>query len=168
MGVAEHSRIERIESDRYGSMTVRVITYDQPSVAVVRGPLVPAGLWQLMRFCCVGGSGYVLNLAVFRLADGWMPYVPAFVLAFVISALSNFVWNRLWTFSGVEGRSSHQLARFLTVSAGALGLDLLLLSAMVELASAPKLAAAAVAIAVVTPLSFLANKRWSFASPAAA
>ena len=166
--MAEHSRVERIENDRYGSMTVRVITYDPPSVPVVRRPLVPASVWQLLRFCCVGGSGYVLNLAVFRLADGWMPYVPAFALAFVISALSNFVLNRVWTFSGSAGRSSHQLARFLTVSACALGLDLLLLSAMVELASTPKLVAAALAIAAVTPLSFLANKRWSFASRAAA
>jgi putative flippase GtrA len=39
---------------------------------------------------------------------------------------------------------------------------------MVELASTPKLVAAAIAIAAVTPLSFVANKRWSFASRAAA
>jgi dolichol-phosphate mannosyltransferase len=155
-------RIERIETDRYGSMTVRVITYEPAAGPLPARAPVPAALAQLIRFCCVGASGYVLNLAVFRAADGWMPYLPAFALAFVLSALSNFLWNRLWTFAGAAGRAHHQLARFLSVSAGALALDLTLLAGMVELAGLPKLAAAALAIAVVTPLSFVTNRRWSF------
>jgi putative flippase GtrA len=154
-------RVERISSDEYGAMTVRVITYEP--AAAPPGPAAPAAdPWQLIRFCCVGASGYVLNLGVFRLADGWMPYLFAFAFAFVLSALSNFAWNRLWTFPAASGRTHHQLARFLAVSASALALDLALLSALVELAALPKLAAAALAIAAVTPLSFLANKRWSF------
>jgi putative flippase GtrA len=163
------TRTERIERDRYGSMTVRVITYDlaaEPAALPVQ-PLSlpapsPAALGQLLRFCCVGASGYVVNLAVFRGADGWMPYMPAFALAFVLSALSNFLLNRVWTFPGAAGQAHHQLTRFLAVSAGALVLDLVLLGAMVELGGLPKLAAAALAIAAVTPLSFLANRRWSF------
>lgn len=151
-------------TDEYGSMTVRVISYEPAPGAAPPEAALAADVWQMVRFCCVGGSGYALNLLVFKTADGWMPYVPAFIAAFLVSALSNFVWNRLWTFPGGTGRAGHQLARFLTVSAGALGLDLLLLSGMVELATVPKLLAAAIAIAVVTPLSFLANKRWSFGS----
>jgi putative flippase GtrA len=162
---SQAQRIERVVSDRYGSMTVRLITYDTSAPAPHAGPIgIPADLWQLVRFCCVGGSGYVLNLAVFRLADAWMPYVPAFAAAFVLSALSNFLWNRLWTFPEGTGRRRLQLARFLTVSVAALALDLLLLSTLVELAGLPKLPAAAIAIAAVTPFSFLAQKHWSFAS----
>lgn len=155
-------RIERIETDPHGSMTVRVITYDAPRSAPGPRPGLPPDVWQLVRFCCVGGSGYALNLVSFRLTDALMPYLPAFTIAFVLAALSNFAWNRLWTFPDAGGRPHHQLARFLTVSAAALGLDLLLLSALVEWGSVAKLPAAAIAIAAVTPISFLANKHWSF------
>lgn len=155
-------RIERIETDPHGSMTVRVITYDAPRSAPGPRRGLPPDVWQLVRFCCVGGSGYALNLVSFRLTDALMPYLPAFTIAFVLAALSNFAWNRLWTFPDAGGRPHHQLARFLTVSAAALGLDLLLLSALVEWGSVAKLPAAAIAIAAVTPISFLANKHWSF------
>jgi putative flippase GtrA len=148
--------VERTLTDEFGSMTVRVITYEFGS------PPEQGSIPQLVRFCVVGGSGYALNLGVFRAADGLMPYVPAFAIAFVLSAFSNFVWNRLWTFRGAEGRPHHQLARFLTVSAAALALDLALLSGLVELAGVGKLLAAASAILLVTPLSFLGNKHWSF------
>jgi putative flippase GtrA len=155
-------RVERIETDPHGSMTVRVITYHTPAGAPAARPGPAPDVWQLVRFCCVGGSGYALNLVSFRLADGLMPYVPAFTIAFVLAALSNFVWNRLWTFPDAGGRPHHQLARFLTVSAAALGLDLTLLSTLVQWGSVAKLPAAAIAIAAVTPVSFLANKHWSF------
>jgi putative flippase GtrA len=155
-------RIERIETDAHGSMTVRVISYRTADAPPALRALPAADVWQLVRFCCVGGSGYALNLISFRLGDALMPYVPAFTIAFVLAALSNFVWNRLWTFPDAGGRPHHQLARFLAVSAAALVLDLLLLSSLVEWGSVPKLPAAAIAIAAVTPVSFLANKHWSF------
>jgi putative flippase GtrA len=156
-------RVETVVTDESGSLTVRVITYERPrrlSTVVVpdREHVV-----QLLRFCCVGASGYLINLSVFRLLDAWMPYLVAFALAFAVSAGSNFVWNRLWTFSHVTGRPHHQFARFLVVSLGALMLDLALLALLVESVGLAKLPAAAVAIVIVTPLSFLGNKLWSFA-----
>jgi putative flippase GtrA len=159
-------RVERVVTDEIRSMTVRVITYELPPA----GGAVPAsGLRQAARFCAVGGSGYLVNLIAFHLADAAMPYIPAFVLAFLVAATSNFLLNRWWTFAGAGGRPHEQFARFLCVSGGALVLDLLVLTALVELAGTPKLAAAALAIAAVTPLSFLGNKHWSFeAAPAAA
>lgn len=150
------NRVERTLTDESGSMTVRVITYE------FSPPPVSRSIPQLARFCVVGASGYAINLAVFRGADALMPYVPAFAIAFAVSAASNFMWNRTWTFAGADGRPHHQLARFLTVSLAALATDLAILSGLVELAGAGKLIAAAVAIALVTPLSFLGNKHWSF------
>ena len=163
---AQIQRVERVVTDEIRSMTVRVITYE---VAPASPPAAAAGLRQVGRFCLVGGSGYLVNLLAFHLADAAMPYIPAFALAFLVAATSNFLLNRWWTFAGTGGRPHQQFARFLCVSAGALAIDLALLTALVELAGAPKLAAAAVAIAAVTPISFLANKHWSFdAAPATA
>ncbi len=51
--------------------------------------------------------------------------------------------------------------RFLVVSLAALGLNLLLLQGLVAI-GVGKIAAQAVAIILVTPFSFSANKLWSF------
>ncbi len=122
----------------------------------------PANWLELIRYCCVGGSGYLINLGVFLLADPSMPYTLAFTVAFGCAASSNFLWNRLWTFRVNHGRPHHQYARFLTVSVAALGLDLVVLRALVELADVAKPPAAAVAILVALPVSFLGNKLWTF------
>jgi dolichol-phosphate mannosyltransferase len=56
----------------------------------------------------------------------------------------------------------HQYARFLTVSAGALCIDLAVLTVLVEVMDVHQVLAAAIAIVVATPVSFLGNKLWSF------
>ena len=122
----------------------------------------PDNWFELGRFLVVGASGYIVNLAVFYLADRSMPYPIAFILAFVVAATSNFVWNRWWTFRVHHGVPHHQYMRFLTVSALALGIDLIVLTTLVEWVGMSPLAAAAVAIVIATPVSFLGNKIWSF------
>jgi putative flippase GtrA len=122
----------------------------------------PANWMELMRYCCVGASGYLINLGVFLLADPSMPYTLAFTVAFICAATSNFLWNRLWTFRVDHGRPHHQYARFLGVSVAALVLDLVVLRALVELGGVPKPPAAAIAILMALPVSFLGNKLWTF------
>jgi putative flippase GtrA len=101
-------------------------------------------------------------LVVFAVADKWWRYQIAFAVAFAVAATSNFVWNRLWTFRVTHGVPHHQYARFLTVSAVALIVDLLVLTTLVEVAGISRLLAAAIAILIATPISFLGNKVWSF------
>ena len=122
----------------------------------------PHNWLQLIRYCVVGASGYVVNLGVYSLLVDDLAYPVAFTIAFVTAATSNFVWNRLWTFRVKHGVPHHQYARFLTVSAIALCLDLALLAFMVEVAHMHKVTSAAIAIILATPVSFLGNKLWSF------
>jgi dolichol-phosphate mannosyltransferase len=68
----------------------------------------------------------------------------------------------VWTFRVRHGVPHHQYARFLTVSAMALCLDLAVLRALVEAGGMAKVSAAAIAILVATPVSFLGNKLWTF------
>jgi putative flippase GtrA len=119
------------------------------------------------RYCTVGASGYVVNSGLFLLFQQELPYPVAFVLAFVAAATSNFALNRAWTFQVTGRRASPQYARFLAVSTGALTMDLLVLLGLVETAGVPRLAAAAVAILVATPASYLGNRLWTFRPPAA-
>ena len=117
---------------------------------------------ELARFCVVGGSGYIINVGLFTIAYKHMAYPVAFVLAFVVAATNNFIWNRLWTFKIEHGEPHVQYARFLAVSVLALAIDLIALALLVEVFGMHKPVAAAIAIVVATPISFLGNKLWSF------
>jgi dolichol-phosphate mannosyltransferase len=118
---------------------------------------------QLTRFALVGASGYAMNLAVYALAlDAGLEYRAAAAAAFCVAVVNNFAWNRMWTFRDARGNVGGQAFRFLVVSCGAFLISLALLSVLVRDAGAPKLLAQAIAIAAVTPVSFLANKLWGF------
>jgi dolichol-phosphate mannosyltransferase len=122
----------------------------------------PGNWLELVRFCVVGGSGYVVNVGLFWLAYRDLPYMVAFVIAFAVAATNNFIWNRVWTFKIEHGVPHVQYARFLAVSLLALAIDLAALALLVEVVGVHKPIAAAIAIVVATPISFLGNKLWSF------
>jgi dolichol-phosphate mannosyltransferase len=141
------------------------VTTDPTSapVLLLRG-LRRASNWaQLLRFAAVGTSGYVVNLAIFVLAlDAKLDYREAAATAFGVALVNNFVWNRAWTFRDAPGRLHGQAFRFVVVSGSAFLVSLAVLSVLVRDAHVAKLLAQAVALLAVTPLSFLANKLWSF------
>jgi putative flippase GtrA len=118
---------------------------------------------QLMRFATVGASGYFVNLAVYWLAlNAKVEYRAAATAAFAVALVNNFLWNRVWTFRDSPGRMGGQAFRFVIVSTAAFVLALAVLSVLVRDAGISKLVAQAAAIVAVTPVSFLANKLWSF------
>lgn len=122
------------------------------------------GEWsQLLRFCTVGASGYAVNLAVFAalLHLAGAHHLTAAVGAFLVAWTNNFVLNKWWTFRRHGLSAAQQGARYMAVSLVALALNLVLLEAMVR-GGAPELPAQALAIALVTPINFLLNRRWSF------
>jgi putative flippase GtrA len=122
----------------------------------------PANWIQLAKFCLVGASGYVVNLAVYAtLLHFDVHYLVAAVCSFLVAVTNNYTWNRLWTFRHQRGHLVFQGMRFLAVSTAALGANLAFLSILVAL-GVPKLPAQAAAIALVTPWNFVANKLWSF------
>ena len=135
------------------------------ALARTRGALSRRHNWlQLARFCAVGASGYVVNLAVYTLllrgAD--THYLLAATCSFLVAVTNNYTWNRLWTFRGERGHFAYQGLRFLIVSTFALGLNLLILRVLVEELDLGKVVAQAIAIVLVTPLNFVGNKLWSF------
>jgi putative flippase GtrA len=119
---------------------------------------------QFLRFCAVGASGYAVNLAAYAalLAAG-LHYLAAAAISFLIAAGSNYIWNRTWTFRTSGSPLWGQGARALFISGLSLGANQLFLLALVA-AGAGHLAGQAVAIVLVTPFSFTANKLWAFAN----
>ena len=72
-------------------------------------------LLQFIKFCCVGGSGLVVDMAILALlADPrflGLNMALSKVLAAEVAMVNNFIWNELWTFRphslapiGAEGR----------------------------------------------------------------
>jgi putative flippase GtrA len=139
--------------------TSRTSAFTEAATGALRRP---ANWIQLAKFCAVGASGYVVNLAVYAtlLAVG-VHYLVAAVCSFLVAVTNNYAWNRLWTFRHQRGHLVFQGFRFLAVSTVALAANLAFLSALVAV-GVPKLPAQAVAIALVTPWNFVANKLWSF------
>ena len=122
----------------------------------------PANWVQLAKFAFVGASGYVVNLAVYSaLVVAGVPYLVAAICSFAVAVTNNYTWNRAWTFRNQRGHLFQQGARFLLVSLVALAGNLLFLRILVGLGLGP-IVAQAIAIVLVMPWNFVANKLWSF------
>jgi putative flippase GtrA len=135
------------------------------ALARTRGALGRRANWvQLVRFCLVGASGYVVNLVVYALLlkGGGLHYLLAATGSFLVAVTNNYTWNRLWTFRGQRGNVAYQGLRFLVVSTIALGANLVVLHLLVSAAGVGKVLAQAIAIVLVTPWNFVGNKLWSF------
>lgn len=125
----------------------------------------PASWLQLLKFGVVGGSGYLINLAVFAVLAGvfGLHHLVAAVGAFCVALANNFLWNRHWTFEAGHGHPGFQAARFVAVSVAALLINLVVLEMLISGASMGDLPAQAIAVAVAMPFNFLGNKLWTFA-----
>jgi putative flippase GtrA len=126
----------------------------------------PHNWMQLVRFCAVGGSGYVVNLCVFAVAYKVfdLHHLLAATAAFVVAVFNNFWWNRHWTFGAHGARDHHagfQAARFFTVSVIAFLFAAAMLEVLIRMDVRPILAQA-ISIVAATPLNFVGNKMWTF------
>ena len=125
----------------------------------------PASWVQLVKFGLVGGSGYLINLAVFAILieSAGLHHVAAAIGAFCVAVTNNFLLNRYWTFGARDGHAGFQAMRFFAVSIGALSINLFVLEALVWETSLGDLPAQAIAVAIAMPFNFLGNKLWTFA-----
>jgi putative flippase GtrA len=74
---------------------------------------------RFLKFAAVGALGAVIDFGVMNLltqgAD--MPLVLAGTISFVCAVLSNFIWNRYWTYPDSRSRPiTHQLSMFFAVN----------------------------------------------------
>jgi putative flippase GtrA len=74
---------------------------------------------RFLRFATVGFIGAVVDFGVFNLLATvlGLPVVLSSVLSFLAAILSNFTWNRYWTYPDSRTKAiSHQLLQFSVVS----------------------------------------------------
>jgi dolichol-phosphate mannosyltransferase len=125
----------------------------------------PASWLQLLKFGLVGGSGYLINLAVFAVLTGnlGLHHTIAAVGAFCVAVTNNFLLNRHWTFTAGDGHAGFQAMRFFVVSLASLAINLMALEVLLAATGMSDLYAQAIAVAIAMPFNFLGNKLWTFA-----
>jgi putative flippase GtrA len=124
---------------------------------------------QLLRYGIVVAGGYLLAISVYagELDVGVDPY-PALVLAFVLNALFNFALLRIWAFPP-SGRSLYSdLRRFGVVAAASFAVNYSCFALLYSLVGLQAAIAQRLAILIAAPVTFLANRLWSFRAGASA
>ena len=158
---------------------------DLPKATPLKQLAQKSGVRQFVKFGIVGASSTVINLAVLyvmlRLVHGhWYDrYIDATV-AFLVSVVNGYYWNRRWTFKEAPTKALHtQFIQFVLVNLVGLVLDLLIIRLLsvplehqlhgLEAAWPPDkierfavLAAQLVATAVIVFWNFFANRFWTF------
>ena len=86
----------------------------------------PAERTRFYKFAVVGLIGAIIDFGVMNtLVHFGQTFVTAGTISFICAVLSNFLWNRFWTYP--ESRSKHylgQLAQFAIVNAAGLAIRL--------------------------------------------
>lgn len=120
-------------------------------------------LAQFLKFGIVGVSNTLLALAVYTLLlkvfGVW--YVAASGIGFIVGAVNGFLLNRRWTFNDHVGDALTPV-RWAIVQGAGLALNLGLVYVFVDDVGLDKLVGQLPATAVVTVLTFLANRAWTF------
>jgi putative flippase GtrA len=120
-------------------------------------------LAQFVKFGLVGVSNTLITFVVYTVllkAFGvW--YVASSGIGFAVGAVNGFLWNRAWTFKGHVGDALTPVRWFVVQGCGLL-VNLGLVYLFVDGAGLDELVGQGFTIAIVTVLTFFANRSWTF------
>ncbi len=132
---------------------------------------LPEWLRQFVKFAIVGGSGTLVNFVVFSLiiwiggqmAGGRPLALQLFAnaAAFCVAVVSNFTFNRQWTFRR-KCRPVVRFSRFFVVSLTGLGLNMLIYTLLHTYADLGPHLTQLLTILLVMPFNFVGSKFWAF------
>jgi putative flippase GtrA len=140
----------------------------------------PAERTRFLKFAFVGAIGAAIDFGVMNLLVAFLhfPFVIAGTVSFICAVISNFTWNRFWTYP--ESRSKHfvgQLGQFSLVNAAGLlirlpilnfgepALDKILVTIPVAIKYHQFLshnATLAIAVGIVMMWNFFVNRYWTY------
>jgi len=120
-------------------------------------------LKQFIKFGIVGVSNTLISLAVYYLLVFLgMHYLIAHAIAFVLSVLNAYYWNRKYVFDSAKQNTKNQLVKIYIAYGATFLLSLLLLFLMIDILDISHLIAPLINLAITVPLNFLLNKFWVF------
>lgn len=118
---------------------------------------------QLVRYGVVAACGYFLAIALYtvQIEVGVSPYL-ALGVAFVLNGVFNFTLVRVWAFPS-SGRSvNSDFGRFCVVAAVSFVVNYASFAVLYSAVGLYATTAQRLAILIAAPITFLANKLWSF------
>jgi putative flippase GtrA len=122
---------------------------------------------QFLKFGIVGVSNTLIAFAVYtvllKVFGVW--YVAASGIGFAVGAVNGFLLNRRWTFREHVGDALTPV-RWAIVQTCGLGLNLGLVYVFVDGLGMDKLVGQIPTTAIVTVLTFVVNRSWTFRTPA--
>ncbi len=147
-------------------------------IAIINNPLERT---RFLKFMAVGTFGAVVDFGVANLLSHFadMPLVYAGTISFTCAVISNFIWNRYWTYPESRSRRiHHQLGMFFLVNVAGVAIRIPILHylepwllsylkvASLPLALSPDFIARnvtlAVAVGVVMLWNFFVNRYWTY------
>jgi dolichyl-phosphate beta-glucosyltransferase len=119
---------------------------------------------KIFKYCVVGVAGTLIDLGVLYVFVEYftVPLIPAAILAFILAATNNFIFNKIWTFKNKSKNYRKLYIKFLTVSVIGLGLTVVAMYTMVNILDVWYMFAKVLTSLIVLTWNFLANKYWTF------
>jgi len=119
---------------------------------------------QFIKFGIVGVSGTIIDWAFYFIFNRWFNiyYLISKTLSFILAALNNYIWNRVWTFKSKEKNVLGEFIKFFIVSLVGLGLNVIIMFIIVSKFHLKDIYGLAIATASVMLWNFFANKYWTF------
>jgi len=118
------------------------------------------------KYYAVGASGVLVNLALLyfltEFAGLW--YFLSYTLAISASITSNFILNKMWTFSdSVDSQKTIVMyVKFVSVSLLGMAIQLASVYVLVESFAVYYMIAALISIGIAGAINFVINRRWTF------
>ncbi len=131
----------------------------------------PREFERFLKFAIVGAIGMVVDLSTLTMAREWLhlPLELAVAVGFTLAVISNFTWNRLWTFPESRERPIRsQLAQFFAINAIGLGINEVVVAALHPLFNKfvhdppGYMGAKVIAIGIVLFWNYFVNRRWTY------
>ena len=132
-------------------------------LSLVRSPASHHPGHQIVRYGIVAGCGYLLAIAFYsgELAVGIAPY-PALGIAFVLNGIFNFTLIRIWAFPPSGRAVKSDLTRFAIVAAVSFVFNYASFAVLYSGIDLAPDTSQRLAVLIAAPVTFLANRIWSF------
>lgn len=122
-------------------------------------------LFEFIKFALVGASGTILNILILWFLTEILGfyYIISEIIAFIISGVNNYIWNKIWTFKeSLYKKTLIKYLYFLFISIISLTVNVSILYLLVEFFDMWYILAEIFAIGCAFIFNYIGNKLWTF------
>lgn len=122
-------------------------------------------IFQFFKFAFVGLIGTFVNIFILYILTEYFNiyYIISALFAFFIAVTTNFIFNKIWTFSEkIYERTTKEYTNFFLVSLSALSVNIFFLYIFTEFLGIHYIISQIIAIGISLMINFIENKIWTF------